>query len=87
MADQLVNREVFADRIDAPELFQNRAQRFRLDAIHFDIVIFRLLAEQPVAHPAADEHRSPARRAHRFTHSQHFSTHRDKHNAIVTSGK
>src|SRR5207237_811712 len=63
-SSNLVDREAFPDGVDGPDLLQNRLQRLRLNAEHFDIDVFRWMAHEAVADPPADDEGAPAMRPH-----------------------
>jgi hypothetical protein len=59
-AGDLVDLKAFTHRFHSPERFEDRSQSFRGDAEDFDVDVRRFVAEQPIAHPAADDQRAAA---------------------------
>jgi hypothetical protein len=58
---EFIDRERFADRIHAPELFQQRTQPRGFDAVNFHVPVLRHAPHQFIAHATADEQRASAR--------------------------
>ena len=56
----LEDLKAFADRLDAADRFEQRPQAIGGQAEHLEVDVLRRLAEQPIAHPAADDERAPA---------------------------
>ena len=56
----LVDLKALADRLDAAERLEQRAQPIAGNAEDLDVDVLRLAAEQPVADPAADDQRAAA---------------------------
>ncbi len=55
----LVDREALTDRLDAAERRQQRRQALLRHAEHLDVEVLGGMSAQPVAHPAADDERTP----------------------------
>ena len=60
MSSDLVDREALADRIDASKGRQDVPQPIGRQPVDFEVDVVRGEAEEPVAHPAADDERATA---------------------------
>ncbi len=61
---ELVDREAFADGVDRTEPLEQRLEAVGGQAVHLEVEVFRLAAEQAVPHPTADDEGAPAGLAH-----------------------
>ncbi len=76
---QLIDRERLADRIHAPQPFEQRAQTFRRNAVDFNVPILRRMPQQRIAHAAADQQRAPARSMHGLCKAHYFGGNVNEH--------
>src|ERR1044071_6927129 len=67
-----IHREGFANRVNAPELFQRRAKPRSLYAVNFYVPILRLSAHHTVTHAAADQQRAATFGAHGLREFENF---------------
>ena len=56
----LVDLKALADRFDAAERLEQGAKPIGREAEDLDVDVLRVAAEQPIAHPAADDQRAAA---------------------------